>query len=187
MNKAAEAYWRGKPGANVAAYRKAVLMLAQSIAARTIVEVGVWRGGLSRLLAGIASLDHLHLVDSWQGSGPERQPPFYMAADQAEMDQVAESVKAWAAGMPNVTVLHMPSTAAAERFADGSVDFVHIDADHTVKGVMGDIRAWLPKVRGGGILCGDNHEMPTVGQTVDRLLPRRRLAANGRVWWITKA
>jgi predicted O-methyltransferase YrrM len=187
MNKAAEAYWRGKPGANVAKYRQAVVQLAQAHGARIIVEVGCWRGGLSRMLAELPDLQRLILVDSWQGSSPERQPPFYMRAEQAEMDHAAESVKAWAATMPNVIVLHMQSAAAAETIEDGSIDFVHIDADHTVEGVMGDIQAWLAKLRAGGILCGDNHEMPTVGQTVDRLLPRRRLAANGRVWWITSA
>lgn len=33
------------------------------------------------------------------------------------------------------------------------VDFVFVDGDHSEKGVRGDVLAWLPKIKGGGILA----------------------------------
>ena len=43
---------------------------------------------------------------------------------------------------------------AAEKYVDGSLDFVYIDADHHYDAVKRDIAAWLPKVRSGGIIAG---------------------------------
>jgi SAM-dependent methyltransferase len=43
---------------------------------------------------------------------------------------------------------------AAEKYTDGSLDFVYIDADHHYAAVKRDITAWLPKVRPGGIIAG---------------------------------
>lgn len=181
-----EKYWRGKPGASVSTYRQACFDLALANVPRIVVEVGVYAGGLSRKLATLPTLERLYLVDSWEGSTEKRQPPFYMPDDQERMNEVAASVKTWAAITPKVTVMHMSSAEAAEMFDDASVDFVHTDGDHTLAGITTDIVAWLPKVRTGGILSGDNYEMPTVAAGVDKRLPKRQLAANGRLWWYRK-
>jgi len=39
-------------------------------------------------------------------------------------------------------------------YADASLDWVFIDADHAYESVRKDIDAWLPKVRTGGIIAG---------------------------------
>ncbi len=46
----------------------------------------------------------------------------------------------------------MTSVDAAERYEDGGLDLVFLDADHAR--VAEDIAAWHPKVRPGGILAG---------------------------------
>lgn len=48
----------------------------------------------------------------------------------------------------------MASVEAAERYGDRYFDVVFIDADHAYESVRDDIRAWLPKVRPGGIIAG---------------------------------
>lgn len=53
--------------------------------------------------------------------------------------------------------LHMPSLEAAKQIPDGSLDFVFIDADHTLPGVSSDWDAWKPKVKPGGLLCGHDY------------------------------
>lgn len=73
-----------------------------------------------------------------------------------------------------VDVLIAPSTRAAAHFADGSVDFVFLDAAHDYESVCADIRAWLPKVRPGGWLCGHDYQdppWPGVVRAVNELLP----------------
>lgn len=50
------------------------------------------------------------------------------------------------------------SVEVAEQFADGSVDFVFIDAEHTYDAVKADIEAWTRKVKPGGIIAGHDYD-----------------------------
>jgi hypothetical protein len=169
-----------------AAQRQACVDLAVAERAERIVEIGVYGGRLSRMLLGVPSLKMLYLVDSWEGSSENRQPPFFLTWNPKQMALLAEKVKTWAAGTPNVKVLHMCSIEAANLFDEASVDFVYVDGDHTHDGVRADIMGWMPKVRIGGVLCGDDYGMPSVRAAVDELLPQREIASNGRLWWARK-
>lgn len=39
----------------------------------------------------------------------------------------------------------------------GFFDFIHIDADHSYKAVLADLRAWWPRLAPGGCLSGDDY------------------------------
>jgi Methyltransferase domain len=166
-----------KPKANAATYRQACYDLALQEQPRVIVEVGVYAGDLSRLLASIPSVERLWLVDHW------REPAFVRRFGKEHMDTMAARVIAWADTMPTVQVLQMASAKAARQFADSSICFWETDGDHSIEGITSDLRAWMPKVRSGGIVCGDNFEMPSVATVVNHFLPERQLAAGGRFWW----
>jgi len=49
------------------------------------------------------------------------------------------------------------SVDVAKTFADGSLDFVFIDAGHSYEDVRDDLEAWYPKVREGGIMSGHDY------------------------------
>ena len=70
-----------------------------------------------------------------------------------------------------VTVIKGKSVDVAEQFADASVDFVFIDASHDYESVKEDIKAWLPKVKVGGILGGDDYGWGGVEKAVYELVP----------------
>ena len=163
---------------NAATYRLATLKLALEHEPKIVVEVGVYGGALSVLLATIPSLEKQFIVDSWEGG--------YSNFDQKHMDDVAAGVISWAKTQPKLTVHRMRSLEGAKLFADESIDFFHTDGDHSLEGITGDIRAWLPKVKRGGVLSGDNYEIAAVAKGVSKLLPGHKLLANGRLWWIQK-
>lgn len=102
------------------------------------------------------------------------------------MDHVAERVTAWAQDLPHVTVLRMRSHDAAALCPDDLIDFWHTDGNHEYDMVKLDIESWLPKVRPGSWLTGDNYEAASVARAVDQLLPERILEARGRVWCARK-
>ena len=72
-----------------------------------------------------------------------------------------------------INPIKMWSADAAPLYEDKSLDFVFIDARHTYDMVTLDIESWLPKVKDGGILAGDDYfdvgrgVCPEVVQAVD--------------------
>ncbi len=58
---------------------------------------------------------------------------------------------------PNYAFIRDYSVPVSKSFADGSLDFVYIDGNHSEPYVTQDIEAWAPKVRSGGIVAGDDY------------------------------
>lgn len=120
------------------------------------VEVGVKCGDFSRIILK-SWPGHLTMVDAW------REFPSDQYVDVANVDEV-QHLRNMAQAIGNVQeftgryeIVRALSTDAAARHADGSLDFVYLDADHSHDGVMRDLHAWRPKVRAGGILCGHDY------------------------------
>lgn len=70
--------------------------------------------------------------------------------------------------------IRMPSIEAATLYSDESLDFVCIDASHDYEDIKADINAWLPKIRPGGILAGDDYLFPGVYKAVNEAFPKYR-------------
>ncbi len=70
----------------------------------------------------------------------------------------------------------------ASQFADGSVDFVFIDDDHSYEGCKRSIAAWKPKIKRGGWMAGHDYDIDGVRQAVNEEFPQKH-----RTWetcWI---
>ena len=164
---------------NAATYRAAALALALPENPKLLVEVGVYEGALSRMFATIPSIERQYIVDSWDGS--------YSAFGQKHMDAIAQHVADWTVRFPKITVLRMDSALGAQHFEDESIDFFHTDGDHALAGIRADIANWLPKVKTGCILSGDNYEIPAVARAVREAFPKHQTGALGRLWWVRKS
>jgi hypothetical protein len=73
-----------------------------------------------------------------------------------------------------VSLIVADSVTASTFFADGSIDWIHLDARHDRAHVEADISAWLPKVKPGGWLSGDDYDAtkwPDIVATVRAMLP----------------
>jgi len=67
-----------------------------------------------------------------------------------EFTQRLESVKDY------YKLNRMTSNDAVKLYEDGSIDFLLIDGDHSYEGVYDDIVNYLPKMRSGGLIVGDD-------------------------------
>jgi predicted O-methyltransferase YrrM len=86
-----------------------------------------------------------------------------------------------------IVAIQMKSKHAAELFGPEAFNFVFIDANHGYEFVKEDILAWWPKLKKGGLMCGDDYQnKPTHGviRAVDELLPRRNII--GPIWYVNK-
>lgn len=57
-----------------------------------------------------------------------------------------------------VNAIQSTSVEAAELYEDRSISYLMIDASHKYEDVVDDIRAWFPKIKIGGIICGDDFD-----------------------------
>ena len=160
------------------------------------VEVGVARGDYSeevlRRWNGI-----LYLVDAWKHLEQYRDTA---NGDDGVHEANYQSVKQKFAGNENVVLVRKLSLEAAQDFADGSLDWVYIDANHSYEAVKADLAAWYPKVRNGGTISGHDYFITTddslrgdygVKKAVDEFASNLRLNVSSTAeqypsWWIVK-
>lgn len=156
--------------------------LARSLPDRAkIVEVGSFYGG-SVVALSAATLDkqlYITSVESFTGN-------LNNTVDGLPLPAVSKYIKNVKTTWPylNINTVALPGQIAAKNYSDESLDMVFVDGDHGTEAVKRDIADWLPKVKKGGILSGDDYTWPTVAAAVDELLPE---ASNKHsVWWVLK-
>jgi hypothetical protein len=132
------------------------------------VEVGVFAGQLSeRLLASKFDLT-LHMVDSWGDYEPslEASGDYHATLTKESQEDFFNMTQNAVSSFGNRAVIHRKKSVAAANDIPDGLDFVFIDADHSYEGCHSDIKAWAPKIRSGGLLCGhdyDNVDYPQWG------------------------
>jgi hypothetical protein len=130
---------------------KELKFLAESaVNAQNIVEIGCWKGQSTKALLD-ASKGTIHAVDHFMGSATDESRGFANVQDVYSqfMDNVGH--------YDNLKVYKMGSEEAVNKFDNGSLDMVWIDADHSHDGCSKDIDMWLPKIKKGGLICGHDY------------------------------
>lgn len=125
----------------------------------TCAEIGVWKGDFSERILAAARPRALHLIDPWRfvAAYPRRWYGGAAARNQDDMDRLYRDVVRRFAHDPRVIIHRLDSQAAATRLADIAFDWVYIDGDHSYEAVRDDLLVWVPRVRPGGILAGDDY------------------------------
>jgi predicted O-methyltransferase YrrM len=134
----------------------------------TFVELGAWLGKSSAYLCDKATSQQITIVDSFKGTADYLDSFYQLAKTQDIYKLFLKNM-----GDRNYKVIKSTSKAASKKFADESLDVVFIDLDHSYEAVKEDIRLWLPKVKKGGYIAGDDYQENWKGviQAVDELLP----------------
>lgn len=135
------------------------------------VEVGVWMGrSWSCVALSLPKNSRLVGVDTFDGgTTTDDNELARILADKGSVEEDFQRTQlAVTALRPD---LHLPimkhlSTVAARMVGDPGFDVVFIDADHHTAAVMADIKAWLPTLKHGGLLCGHDGNDPRVAAAV---------------------
>lgn len=162
--------------------REKATAMAKSILDRRphiCVEIGVY-GGKSLIPCAMAlaelSAGHILGIDPWmpdaaaEGESEKANEDwwrFRSALDQAEA-QARNSIVHF--GLEHVcNVVKDRGERVVQRFADGSVDFIHIDGNHTELASVRDVTGWLPKMSKGGLIWFDDINWETTKRAIAML------------------
>ena len=155
------------------------------------VEIGVQKGATFKHLLNTCKDLELYGVDIWSLKGVR-----WDGTTSADLQNDTESInygyyinlRKWiektAKGRGHL--IRKFSLDGAKDFEDDSLDFIFIDATHTYEQVLEDMHAWIPKVRKGGLICGDdyNKKFPGVEQAVKEY--GHPFEVDQPVWWWIK-
>lgn len=151
---------------------------------RVFVEIGVYTGAscafLANLLVERRIPFELYAVDLWERVNAETD--YDRLIDNSIWEQFQARLQRESL-LPHVRILQKESALAASLFADESVHFAFIDANHTKEHTKADITAWLPKIKPGGMLSGHDYGEPCgVKAAVDELLGGQ-VSLMGTCWY----
>jgi cephalosporin hydroxylase len=156
-----------------------------------IVELGAWKGCSTAFLAveiiNSGKNIKLDVVDTWKGSIDE-------IGHQTDPDMIKYNGDIFPLFMENIdpvkhviNPIQLPTEEAYKLYADKSLDFVFLDANHSYACVKEDIKNWLPKVKAGGVFAGHdwNHiSWPGVVQAVKESFALDKIIVIGECWVI---
>ncbi len=133
-----------------------MLALIEREQPKVIVELGTHNGASAIAMARVIEPwgGVIFCVDTWAGvPGPGKsRTPYRMLSCACAMINAKVS--------PRVRLMPTKTTDAGHAWNGPPIDCLYVDADHTKEGCRGDLSAWWPHVRRGGIVAGDDYLNP---------------------------
>lgn len=129
---------------------------------RVGAEIGVESGVYSDILLRTMHDVQLYSIDAWKSYRAYRDHTSQIKLDRfyAETQAILNKYGSRSIIMKN------SSEEALSHFADNSLDFVYIDANHDFEHVAFDVHRWLRKVRPGGIISGHDYKKHKPGVNI---------------------
>lgn len=152
-------------------------MAEQAKTATCIIEIGVYEGRSTRVMADSMLSGTLYAVDSWEYANPHHYEQFQVNLQ----DHIASG---------RVQIVKERSLTAYNQFRAGQADLVFIDGGHAYAEVLSDCQLYQTVVRPGGILAGHDYQStsyPEVTLAVDKIFPKVQLVKAPRgpqLWWV---
>lgn len=168
------------PGWTQAVQLRYLMRQARSLAdGSLIVELGVWHGrsafAMAEACRGTAT--RVYAIDPWQdydeGGGPVAG--LLEAGGHGGIEEAYRSFLRYRRELglaEKVVVVRATSLATAAGWTDGPVALLFIDANHHYDAVTADLEAWVPRVRPGGRVVGDDWNWESVRRAVGDFVAR---------------
>ncbi len=132
---------------------------------KIIVELGSWLGVSTCLMAALLpETGKVYAVDHWFGpKGWENRSDFAHVLPTLYQGFLS-NVKHL--GFCHKIVPVRMTTVEASKALNVVPDLIYVDTDHEEEDVTRDILAWHPKLAPGGVMCGDDFNIPGVRKAV---------------------
>lgn len=152
------------------------------------VEIGCWLGKstvyLAKKIIESGKKIELYAIDNFSGvTLPEGETISGICNGLDLLSEFKKNIRE--SGVEyRVKLIVGDSANSAQRFADKSITFAFIDADHSYEAVKRDIAAWRGKIKPGGVLAGHDRQRLSVAKAVEEAFPKYR--AMGPEAWVVK-
>jgi predicted O-methyltransferase YrrM len=125
---------------------RGLLELTEKLPDHTImIEIGSAFGESASVFLASGKVDKIYCIDPFGGEGRE-----HFFDERHSKD-------------PRIVKLKYKSEDIVDQFSDEAFDFVYIDAVHTYDGASTDIKNYLPKVKIGGFIGGQDYSHSFLG------------------------
>lgn len=118
------------------------------------VEVGVFRGDMSKQILRLWTGGTMFLVDVWREMGNEYTD---VCNNDEQLQYLIDTCNNIKGQEERANIIRATSETASQLFPDESLDFVYIDANHKYEFVKKDLRLWFPKLKKGGVFAGHDY------------------------------
>jgi hypothetical protein len=126
-------------------------LLINELGLRNGVEIGVQVGGFSKYLLENTFL-FMCLVDPWIWiDGYDDVSNAQNDVQDIRLQMTRSNLFGYE---DRYRIFRRFSVDAVKEFADSSIDFIYIDANHDYKHCTEDLNLWFPKVKNGGLIAG---------------------------------
>lgn len=157
------------------------------------VEVGVYKAqSLLTILENCKNVKKIYGIDSYQPYADYLG--HYYEIDKSSIDGIR--VVAYAnilksKKIQNIEIIEKDSHEAVNKFEDESIDFVFLDAYMNYDQAIQDLNDWYPKVKSGGLFCGDDYHSKIIQDAVNEFRLENNINNNLSVFkgtwaWIKK-
>jgi len=159
---------------------KTILPLTNINEKLKIAEIGVYKGRCTAMWNTILlneSIDYEYkAIDHFLGSAEHDKSINYYEVTIKNLNPILNKIE----------LIKNDSISESKNYEDGYFDIVYIDASHEYEFVLSDINSWLPKVKKGGIICGDDFTPGWAGvvKAVTEVFEGRINKVGNQQWWV---
>jgi hypothetical protein len=139
-------------------YKTRISMIGLAKKGGRICELGALKGDFAEIILGVCEPEELVLIDIWPDkvwSGDVNGNNLEEFEGEYLYDYVTKRFE----NQPNVKILRELTTKALKKYPDNYFDTIYIDADHTYKAVVKDLKWAYKKIKDGGFIMGHDYEI----------------------------
>lgn len=163
-----------------------------------LADIGVLRGrSPGRIIDASGNIVQQYwLIDPWKEYTPPNEgrgrftevsgDGHLLGCSQATMDRFYHRKCRQMVRCSQLRVVRMRSLEAVRMFPNAFFDLIYIDALHYYDDVLADLKAWLPKVRSGGIFSGHDYPYEDVKRAVHEVVGQENITEGCHGAWFTE-
>lgn len=152
-----------------------------------VAEIGIFKAGTTIWMLENFDIKHYYAIDPYVVYD-EYNPSFIKNGFKGNPEPFYQDVKQKLEKYDNVELIREFSHDAVTHVEDEELDICYLDGNHAYEYVVHDINCWLPKVKKGGFLCGDDSFNPGVLKAIKEVFGGHvfDLFIGLRSWFIKK-